>query len=183
MTGTMIGKEWQIPLFTEEEGMRRWKRIRELMMAREIDCLIITGNTDYCRSGFADMRYVTNYINWAEDEYCVFPLKGDPALYVHALQHQYWAEKVSWVKEILSPPREKRVSMKIAEIVQKIRDLGLEKTTLGIVSIMTMPAFVYLGLVKELPQANFVDAGEILRDCRMILSPAELEYVRKSSIN
>ena len=38
-----IGKEWQIPVFTEEEGMRRWRKMRERMGAREIDCLIISG--------------------------------------------------------------------------------------------------------------------------------------------
>lgn len=177
---TIIGKEWQIPIFTEEEGMRRWKKIRELMAAREIDCLIFAGHTGDCRAAFADVRYVTNYIDWSGDEYLVFPHEGEPTLYVWALQHQYWAEKVSWVKDIIAPPRADTGSRYTGAIVEKMKALGLENKTLGIVSMITMPASVCLGLMKELPQANFIDAWEILRECCIIHSPAELECVRKA---
>ena len=173
---TMIGKGWEIPVFTEEEGMKRWKNVREKMQAREIDCLVISGTLDKYRGSFSDIRYLTNFITWMGDEYCVFPVKEDPTLYLWASQHLYWAKKVSWVKDIVLTP----LTTMAGDVVKKIKSLGLERGTIGIVSQRTMLAHFYSYLMKELPNANFVEAGDILRAARLIKSPAELEYVRKA---
>jgi Xaa-Pro dipeptidase len=175
-----IGKGWQIPVFDEAEGIRRWRKIRERMGAREIDVLIISGTTAISKASFADMRYTTNYINWSDDEYCVFPFTGEPTLITYALQHQYWAEKVSWVKDVISCSRTPFARSPAVDVVKKIKSLGLEKGTIGISNGRTMLAYFYEYLVSELPEAIFLEAGDILRDCRRIKSPAELEYVRKS---
>jgi Xaa-Pro dipeptidase len=175
-----IGKEWQIPIFDEAEGMRRWRKIRERMGAREIDCLIISGTTAISKASFADMRYTTNYINWSDDEYCVFPFVGEPTLVTYAAQHQYWAEKVSWVKDIIACSHTPFALTPAIDVVKKIKALGLEKGTIGISNGRTMLVYFYEYLTRELPGAKFVEAGDILRDCRRLKSPAELEYVRKS---
>lgn len=176
----MFGKEWQVPIFSEEEGLRRWKKIRELMAAREIDCLIIAGTTANNKAHYADIRYVSNYVNWFDDEYCVFPLTGDPSLYVWARQHEYWAEKVSWIQRITTSKRISYGVDYISDVVGRIKELGLEKGTLGLVQLRVMPAYFYIAITRELPKARFVDAGEILRAVRIIKSREELEYVRKS---
>jgi hypothetical protein len=59
-----FGEEWQIPIFSEEEGRRRHDRIRELMDYDGIDCLVIAGHTGNHRGQFGNIRYVSNYINW-----------------------------------------------------------------------------------------------------------------------
>ena len=128
---TMIGKEWQIPVFSSEEGQRRWKKIRELMIAREIDCLLI----------------------------------------------QYWNEKVSWVP-IVHCKSERRNYPKL--IADTVKDLGLEKGTLGIVDKYTWFIYSYEGVKELLPSAKFVEADEILKAVRRVKSPAELEYIRKA---
>jgi Xaa-Pro dipeptidase len=174
------GKEWQIPVFTEEEGMRRWKKIRERMGAREIDCLVISGHTGNSKACYADMRYVTNFINWSDDEYCVFPFRGEPTFIAYMPQHQYWVEKVSWVKDVITCSGSDFARAPGIDIVKKIKSLGMEMGTIGISNKRTMPAYTYEYLVNELPDALIVEAGDILRDCRRIKSPAELEYVRKS---
>ncbi len=175
----MYGKEWQIPIFSEEEGKRRWRKIRELMVAREIDCLIIAGHLGNYRASYADIRYVSNFINWFDDEYCVFPLQGEPSLYVWASQHEYWARKVSWISQVVPAVRHGGLGY-VASVANRIKELGLEKKTLGLVQLRVMPAYFYIGLTKALPDANFVDAGEVLRTARLIKSPEELEMVRKS---
>jgi len=177
----MFGEEWQIPIFSEVEGMRRWKKIRELMTAREIDCLIIAGHVGNNRCSFADIRYVSNYINWADEEICVFPLEGDPSLYVWAPQHAYWAEKVSWVPHISAGTRNATGgTYYVADVVKRIKELGLERGTIGLAQLRVMSAYFYTGLIKELPHANFVDGGEVMRTARLIKSPEELEMIRKS---
>ncbi len=175
-----LGKEWQIPIFTEEEGQRRWRKIRERMGAREIDCLIISGTTAISKASFADIRYTTNYINWSDDEYVVFPYVGDPVLVTYAPQHKYWAEKVSLVKDVIACSHNDFARAPAVDVVKKIKSLGLESGTIGISNGRTMLAYFYEYLTKELPGAKFLEAGDILRDCRRIKSPEELEYVRKS---
>ncbi len=186
-----FGKEWQIPIFPKEELERRWNAIRRLMVPREIDCLIIAGTTAFYKMSGADLRYVSNYaVDWRE-AYCLLPLQADPILFLGSSYQKYWAEKIplipeivgcpSWLQDFHSPHPtvSKRVEF-VTEIVEKIKALGLEKGTLGIDSPAIMPANVYDNLRKELPQAFFVEAEEIVRTCSVIKSPAELEFVRKA---
>lgn len=177
--GTVIGREWQIPAFSEEEGQRRWKKTRELMMDREIDCLLVAGSTFNCKAAYSDIRYLTNAIPWWDDSYLVFPIEGDPVLYVWSMHIQYWNEKVSWVPIVHC---ERYLTRKNYPelIADKVKDLGLEKGSLGIVNKYIWFIYTYERVKELLPSAKFVEAGEVLRAARRVKSPAELEYVRKA---
>lgn len=174
------GKEWQIPIFSDDEGKRRWKKIRGMMTLRGIECLVIAGTMNNYKAGYDNIRYVCQHINWMDDEYIVFPLEGEPSLHVNR-GHGPWARKVSWIKEIVNcQPTATGLGLGyVQDIVKKIKSLGLEKATIGMVSERTMFADVYNGLQRELPQARFVEAFDILRACRIVKSPEELEFVRK----
>ncbi len=175
-----FGTEWQIPIFSREEGLRRHKRIRELMDYQGIQCLIIAGHTGNHRGQFGDIRYVSNYINWFGDEYCVFPLNGEPTLFVWQWMHEYWARKVSWIEDIVSSGSLDQRMTYPELIARKVGDLGLERAKIGLVSEKTMPAYVYRGLRELLPLATFVDAAHTLIIPRLAKSAAELEMVRKA---
>jgi len=58
--------------------------------------------------------------------------------------------------------------------------LGLEKGRIGIVTMRIMSAQVYQGLLGQLPDAELVDASDLIRQIRMVKSPVELEFMRKS---
>lgn len=45
-----------------------------------------------------------------------------------------------------------------------------------------MPAEVYLELVRDLPQATFIPAGDVLLEIRRTKSPEEQEYIHKAAI-
>jgi hypothetical protein len=47
----------EIPVFGPDEGRRRWRRIRELIYDRQIDCLLIGGSTYNYRAGYSLLRY------------------------------------------------------------------------------------------------------------------------------
>ena len=175
-----FGKEWQIPIFSEEEGRRRYERIRELMDYESIDCLVIAGHTGNHRGQFANIRYVSNYINWFGDEYCLFPLNSEPTLFVWQWMHEFWARKVSWIKDIVSSGALDQKMTYPELIAEKIRQLGLERSKIGVVSEKTMPVSVYKGLTRLVPAATFVDAPHVLTIPRLVKSPAELEFVRKA---
>lgn len=175
-----FGQEWQIPIFSREEGIRRHNRIRELMDYQGIQCLIVAGHTGNHRGQFGDIRYISNYINWFGDEYCVFPLNGEPTLFVWQWMHEYWARKVSWIEDIVSSGSLDQKMTYPELIARKIGDLGLERAKIGLVSEKTMPAYVDRGLRELLPSATFVDAAHTLIIPRLTKSAAELEMVRQA---
>ncbi len=167
---------WEIPLMPIEEKARRHEAIREKMAFRGIDCLIIPGTHSNYGSGRANLRYVSNYAQWFDEEYLVFPLTGDPLLFAWNSAHHDWATRIAWVPVKLSTERD----FFYKEIASEVRRLGLETATLGLVDLRIMPALTYVGLHKELPGATFVDATEILLTVRLVKSDKELEFVRKA---
>jgi Xaa-Pro aminopeptidase len=177
---TMIGESWEIPVFTREEGLERWKRIRTLMKEQQLDCLLIGGSTYNYRSGYGDIRYVSNSIPNSDDAYMIFPYEGDPVLYVWSILSQYHCEKTSWI-EVDHCQATQNGHTFPQVLAQKIKDRGLDKGRLGVVDQYSWFLYAYERLTPLLPQAAFVDAGEILRTVRRLKSPAELEYVRKSA--
>ena len=145
----MEKKDWEIPLFPIEEKIRRHKAIRELMGFRNIDCLIIPGMHANYGANRANIRYVSNYAQWYDEEHITFPLEGDPVLFVFSPTHYSWAKRISWLPVKLSSKREH-----IKNIVDEIKRLGLENKTLGIVDMEIMSASIYTsniiwGYIKE----------------------------------
>lgn len=180
---------WNIPVFSPEEGRVRHSRIRELMGINQIDCLIIAGHNGNYRSAAADIRYVSNFCSWFDEQYIVFPFAGEPVLFAWSEGQSITAGSVSFipVRTVVEAREHTALSSMVkgprdwaGAIVRRIKELGLEKATLGISSLRTMPANVYVSLREQLPDAKFLEAGGILRQCRLINSPAEIEFLRKS---
>jgi Xaa-Pro aminopeptidase len=174
--------ENKILKFSPQEFARRHRKIREIMQLRGIDCLIITGNTGYNNSFAADIRYVTGLAGLAADgTYILFPLIGEP---VYLAPSPFVAARVEKQCSIPIAPvafkKGTRIRDYASDLASRIKDLGLEKSTIGIVSMRIMPAGVYMDIKRELPDANFVSAGDVLLECRMIKSPEELEFIRKA---
>jgi Xaa-Pro aminopeptidase len=167
--------EWEIPLLPIEEKVARHKAIRERMAFRKIDCLIIPGMHSNFGGGRANIRYVSNYAQWYDDEYIVFPLEGEPLLLAWSLGHADWARRISWVPVKVSNERDY-----VADMAAEIKKRGLESKTLGIADMRILSALTYDGLKRALPNATFVDGTEILQTLRLVKSPRELEFVRKA---
>lgn len=182
----LFNKELQIPMFPEEEMKRRWEAIRRLMIPRQIDCLIVAGVSGGVGLTTADLQYVSNlYMTFGDPGYCILPLYGSPALCLSRAFPQ--AKLTSWISEIDVYPTG-NVGAKgwsnsigpVEQIAKRLKALNLEKGTIGFSSMQLISCSVYNNLQKELPEANFVEAGEIVRTCSRVKSPIELEFVRKA---
>jgi Xaa-Pro aminopeptidase len=160
---------------------RRRKKIRELMELRGIDCLIITGHTGTFGCEAANIYYAAGFLEVFSGTYIVYPYAEDP---VFIAGGPVWAVGVEKEDMIPQEPVTFRPGTRVRDyatsIVNKIKQLGLEKGTLGIVSMRVMPADVYTALVRGLPYANVVPAGDLLLQCRLIKSREELDCIRKS---
>ena len=100
-------------------------------------------------------------------------------MYVWSPFSQYHCEKTSWM-EVDHCEWTRKGHTYPQLMAAKLKDLGLERGTLGFVDEYSWLAYAYERLKELLPLAKFVDAGEILRATRRIKSAPELEYVRKA---
>ncbi len=64
-------------ILTLDERDRRWKRIRETMEERALECLIVWGSLGFHRSLGANLKYLSNITT---EGYLVFPLESDPTV-------------------------------------------------------------------------------------------------------
>jgi Xaa-Pro dipeptidase len=168
--------------FSRREFARRHRKVRELMQLRGIDCLIITGNTGGNHSFASDIRYITGLAgSSAEGTYVLFPLIEEP---VYLAPGPFALDRIEKRCAIPVAPVAFKKGTRIrdygSDLVDRIKILSLAKGTIGIVSMRIMPAGIYMNLRRDLPDANFVSAGDILLQCRLIKSPEELAFVRKA---
>jgi Xaa-Pro aminopeptidase len=61
-----------------------------------------------------------------------------------------------------------------------IRDAGLERGRLAIVGTSYMTAAAYLGLARELPEAELVPDDTLIAQLRLIKTPAEQDLIRRA---
>lgn len=176
---------WNIPVFPEEEGRRRHTEIRQAMEREGLDCLIVAGVQGNYGDKTGNFRYVSNYAPWFDDEYILFPRKGEPALLAWSVPHAEWCRKVSWIKTVdpivamsIGPKRKTAYSTRIAEY---LGSWGCLKGRVGICDFETMPVYVYQGVREGVPGAEIVDARAMLSEIRMIKSPLEIDFMQKSA--
>lgn len=176
---------WNIPIFPQEEGERRHAAIRKAMERDGIDCLVIAGVRGNYGDRAGNFRYVSNYAPWFDDEYIVFPRRGEPLLLAWSKPHAEWCRKISWIKGVEPVGRMSTVPMRkmaySTQIVEHIRSTGTGEKRIGICDLETMPVYVYLGLQKGMPGAELVDARDLLSQIRMIKSPPEIEFMEKAA--
>ena len=181
MTTSDWRNEEDVLRFSDQEIERRHRKIRELMQLHEIDCLIITGHTGTYTSEAANVSYVVGYSEFYQGPYILFPFSHDPVLFA---SNPVMAERMKRVCRIPIEPVVFKPGTRIRDyatsIVAGIKKLGLEKGTLGIVSMRVFPADVYGSILKELPRATFVSAAGLLLEARRIKSPEEIAFIRKS---
>lgn len=167
------------PMFDDEELRARAGRARTLMDAQGIDVLLATGDFSaglnyYYFSGHQPRDYQLNY---SRPHVMVLPRDGEPFLYVYNVNEQN-ARDLSWVHDVVpyNPPF---AGAGLAELLVR-RGYGGARigAELGTDQRVAMPVREYQALLEGLAQAQFVDAGPLIWQLRMVKSDAELAYIR-----
>jgi len=153
---------------TLDERDRRWKKVREAMEKRRLECLVIWGSYGRFRHFDANLRYLSNI---SAEGYLVFPLKDDPTLV------QFFArpDPTAWVVDgRTGHPHYSKI------ISDRIRELDLENGRIGFVGLsgydgeMGFPHTTYISLTSNFPRADFEDATDLMTEARIIKGPAEI---------
>jgi len=153
------------------------------MIKHNIECLIVSAPFGYMPTPDNCLYYISNYIPFFSlGVYLVFPLKGEPQLYVSTAlgpQFQHVVLQTSWIRDVIGTLHPAQ------DIVRKIKQLKLENGRLGIIGYRAgiFPASTYDALRESLQTAIFEDATSMLNEAMNEVSRSseeELTLLKKT---
>ena len=128
----------------------------------------------YCRNHYSQQPYMGDEagIGSARSHgVCVIPVEGPTSVTVD----------IPWWRRDLVVAEKVRPSIDVVgTTAAAIRDAGLERGRLALVGTSYMTAAAYLGLSRELPDAQLVPADTLVANLRLIKSEAEQRLIRRS---
>jgi Xaa-Pro aminopeptidase len=156
------------PRFSDEEYARRYRAIRDAMQTENVDAILVAG-----ARGSTEVHYLANYLAQSPC-WLLFPRDGEPALFIHFFNHQPCAKAQAIINDVrwYGP-------LPIGTIVQEIKDRGLGKAKIGIVSLRATAYGHITSLQKSLPEVDFVEFGPAFNRIRRVRSEEELPYLRR----
>ena len=172
-----------IPQLSITERDRRWDGARKRMITKGLDALLFCANDTYWDMGYANLRYLTA-CGSKIGSYGLFFAEGDPVVW-NAVAHMNRPTNLhlstqEWTHDI-------RPLSGIPAIAGELRDRGFGRGRIGLVgfssTIVTTPTIFYgdvMTLRAELPHVDFVDAGDLLEEMRLIKSEEEIRLLRQA---
>lgn len=161
-------------MLTINDKETRYTNIRRKMFEEKLDALLVICDAQIEKKGL--LKYITNYRNTLYNLVAIFPINGEPKLFVPSAVQRVWAERLSWISNV----EQQNPSLEDV-LVRNIKEMGLEDGRIGIASLNIMTAFTYNFLVESLPGTIFVEASKIIDDLRVIKTPTEQELVRETA--
>jgi Xaa-Pro aminopeptidase len=172
-----------LPQLSLAERGRRWDKARKRMISRGLDALLFMANDIYWDMGYANLRYLTQ-CGSKIGAFGAFFLDADPVVW-NSVAHMNRPTNLhlstqEWTTDV-------RVNSGFPAIAAELRDRGLDRGRIGLVgfnsTIQTTPTLLYgdvMAVRKALPNVEFVDAGDLLEEMRMVKSEEELGMLRKA---
>lgn len=170
--------------FSRAEYERRFEAMRTKMRELNLDVVICPGGPSHWSFG-GGMLWLSGHWEWhALAAYVVFPLKGEPTL-VYSMGGTHCEAVRRETAAALSDVRPSRSGRYAEVMVERIKELGLERGRIGLLEIDPrhgdyMPVNQYEDLRKGLPDADIVFTEGIMHELLSVHSPEELDCVRRA---
>lgn len=181
--------------FDQSEFDRRYERAREALAMTDVDALLVTNleTVEYLGAGAGlDNTWYRQFSqSIAFPTIAVIPATGDPVLVVHNIFEDVVRQAVGEACELevyyeTGPEEEQPYIELVAAALEKVGaatgtvgvEIGSGTTTdlkLGV------PLGAFRAIRRHLPDATFVDGGDVLRSLRMAKTDAELEHIRRAT--
>jgi Xaa-Pro aminopeptidase len=173
------------PRFSLAERDRRWTAVRERMSQEAIDVIVTPQNTGHSMDYQANSRYLTHVGGGGDSDIAaVFPLQGEVTAIATSAAPR-WPTVQDWTNDI----REARRNYGKV-IVERLQELNVSRGRIGITGLgdvegtRTPEGTILYGTWKQIraafPQADLVDATDILTEIRYIKSQEEIDVLSKS---
>src|ERR1044071_4142615 len=173
------------PRFSTAERDRRWKAVRALMTAQNLDVIVTPQNSGHSADYQANTRYLPHCGGGEPDLAAVFPLEGEVTAIATSAAPR-WPTVQDWVTDV----REARRNYGRA-IVGRLKELNLERGRIGITGLgevegtRTPEGTIFYGTWKQIreafPNAELIDATAILDEVRYVKSQEEIDVLAKST--
>jgi Xaa-Pro dipeptidase len=169
-----------MPIFSQQEMVRRVNNLRERMAEDQVDCVIATSYpSSYYLSGAP--------IHWfGRPVATIIPLEGEPTIVesIIELEHTLAQSRIQDIRTyydfnpefIYENPRSPLSSM-LALVEEFIKQRKLHQGRIGIEGA-DLPLAHYRALQGILPEVELVDVSRMISQLRMVLSEEELQLVR-----
>ncbi len=171
------------PRFSGAEYDRRYAAVRERMAEGDLDALIVWGQVGIGGTWQRNIHYLSNYADTHYNGYLIFPMEGDPTLFIAIYPHVRQAKMMAVVEDVRWMTWDPAQS-----IVARIKELGLEAGKIGIVGVtglfddpLSVPENHYRTFRSELPKATFAEATEIVEEVRLIKSAEEIAAMEQAA--
>ena len=154
---------------TADERRARVEKAQRLMAEHKMNAIYLEGGSS--------MFYFTG-VRWGLSERtfaCVIPAKGDPGWVCPAFEEERARELVTGKADVRVWQEDESPYRQIAGI---LKDRGAGTGRVGVEERLRY--FIYSGVRREAPGAEFVDAEVVSAGCRMIKSPAELALMQRA---
>ena len=167
------------------ERDRRYALIRKEMAARQLDCLVVYGDSSKWDQRSDNLQYVVNVGGNGEEGICLFPLKGEPTYFIWSNVGGVYAAtwESPWLEDIRSPD-ERHWSTGVVKYLQERQLADRRIGVVGLGGLMEPEGiFPYTTLYKikeALPRAEMVNATDLMERIRMVKSKEELDLMREA---
>jgi len=174
-----------LPKFSHAEGDRRWSRVRELMRPQQFDAIIGFPNQSHWDQFQADVRYLTHIGGHQTEVAVVFPLSGEVTGFVRGGNEvDWWRIAQEWVTDIRPSRRSWGEPM-----IERMKELNLDKARIGVSGLSGLlrapEGTVVTGMLEKVtaafPQAQFVNATELLQEARAIKGSEEVAWIERAA--
>jgi len=157
--------------FARAELEARVEHVRDQMRERAFEVVILSGPENlYYLTGYSTPAYYST-------QALIVPLEGDPLMFVYAPEIDN-VRHGSWLDQFVAYGPTDEPMGKLADVLTR---RGLCD---GRVGIETLSWFLPVGRYRELVRAlgrELVPADGLVEACRVIKSPAEVEYIRRAA--
>lgn len=164
-----MSSEHSYPRFSDAEFARRYAAVRALMVEGNIAALIVYGTP----RADAEVSYLTNFLV-SREAILIFPLKGEPTLFVQYFNHLPNARKVAAIDDVRWGGPDT-----IASVAENLRERGIGAARFGVVG--ALPLNRYNQLWPLLRGAIFEDFTPRFLQLRQIKSEEEIAFLRRGA--
>jgi Xaa-Pro aminopeptidase len=163
----------EYPKFSQGEYSKRYAAVRQMMSDKGLDLLVVHGTSANSLHGQANIHYVSNLLA-RHDAYVVFPIDGEPSLFVEVYNHLPNARDMSVIRDTQWAGVDSACTLR-----QKIGEKGYDKSRIGLVG--KIPYQIHEHLTRELPNSAFSDVTPAFNELRLVKSEEELDWIRRAA--
>ncbi len=154
---------------------KRSKKFNELMIKNRMDALVVISPENVLYSTGAYI--MTQKLIRDRLEIALFLPNREPIFIVCGIEERL-VKKETWIKDIR--PYIEFKDSPIQFLVDALLEIGLDKGRIGI-ETHCLSAYYYNKLIKNLPNAKFVDCQEVFKEARIIKDANEIKILAKAA--